>query len=240
MREKNSLIISYLFGKIKKFNIGDFREAISRMGKCFNGRPAGYRWIAAALIVCIIVPAALAQEKKKSIWVKADEMMAQEKYGEAVKLYSIAIEMNADDPDVYNAYFNRGQALMFLGKVDEALADYSESIRLNPSFPNAYKYRGIIYLNTGRYIEAVNDFSRLIALDPGSVSGYANRGISQYYLDNYNKALADFNKSIEIDPACAECYYNRYKLFNVMGRGSEADLDLMKAQSLDSRYKGEK
>jgi tetratricopeptide (TPR) repeat protein len=200
----------------------------------------GYRWIATALIFSVIVPAALAEEKQKSVWVKADEMMAQKNYTEAAKLYSIAIEMNADDPDIYNAYFNRSQALLFLGKVDESLADCTSTIGLNPSFPNAYKCRGIIYLQTDRYTQAVNDFSRFIDLDPGNPSGYANRGISQYYLGNYDKALTDLNKSVEIDPTCAECYYDRYQLLTVMGRDSEAASDLTKAQSLDSRYKGEK
>ena len=131
----------------------------------YTGRVA-WRWAATALIFCLMVPGAFAQEKIKSVWVKADELMTQEKYDEAVKLYSIAIEMNLDDPDIYNAYFHRGQAFMHLGKVDEALADYTKTIQLNPSFPNAYKWRGIIYFKTDRYTEAVNDFSRFIELEP--------------------------------------------------------------------------
>jgi tetratricopeptide (TPR) repeat protein len=201
---------------------------------------SGYRWVAVVLIFIVIVPAAFAEEKQKSIWVKADEMMAKKNYTEAAKLYSIAIEMNTDDPDIYNAYFNRSQALLFLGKVDESLADCTRVIELKPSFPNAYKYRGIIYLQTDRYIQAVNDFSRLIELEPGNSSGYANRGIALEQLGTYDKALADLNRSIEIDSACAACYYNRYQLLTVMGRDSEAASDLTKAQSLDPGYKGEK
>jgi tetratricopeptide (TPR) repeat protein len=204
----------------------------------YTGQVA-WRLAAISLIFCLMVPGAFAQEKLKSVWVKADELLTQEKYEEAVKLYSIAIEMNLDDPDIYNAYFHRGQAFIHLGKVDEALADYTESLRINPAFPNAYKLRGIIYLQTDRYAEALSDFSRFIELKADTASGYANRGIALEQLGNFEKALSDFNKSIELDPACAECYYNRYNLFTVMGRDSEAELDLKKAQSLDSRYKGD-
>ena len=89
-----------------------------------------FRCVAAALALCAIVPVTFAEEKIKSVWVKADELMAQEKYDEAVKLYTVAIEINAEDPEIYNAYFNRGQAFMFLGMVDEALVDYTDTIRL--------------------------------------------------------------------------------------------------------------
>jgi tetratricopeptide (TPR) repeat protein len=204
-------------------------------------RSLGCRWLAAAaMILCLLVSAARAEEKTKSIWVKADELMAQEKYDEAIKLYSIAIEINKDDPDIYNAYFNRAQAFLALGKVDEALVDYTETIRRNPNFPNAYKSRGIIYFRTHRYSEAVNDYSRFIELEPKNPAGYANRGSALGQLENYAKALSDFNKSIELDPECAACFFYRYQLYTIMGRESEADLDLKKAQSLDSRYKGEK
>lgn len=196
-------------------------------------------WIAGALFFCIIVSAAPAKEEMKSVWVKADEMMVKEEYGEAIKLYSIAIEMNADDPDIFLAHYNRAEAFIALGKVDEALAGYNETIRLNPGFPNAYRMRGIIYLNTVRYTDAVNDFSRFIELAPENPAGYANRGSALLHLGSYEKAEADLNKSIVIDPACAECYYIRYQLFTIMWRESEAQRDLEKAQSLDSHYKGD-
>ncbi len=96
----------------------------------------------AGLLICCVASVATAQEKTESIWVKADEMMAKEKYEEAAKLYSIAIEMNAGDPDIYFAYFHRAEALLALGKVDEALADYTETIKLNPRFKEAYRMQG--------------------------------------------------------------------------------------------------
>ncbi len=201
---------------------------------------AARRWAAAALIFCLMVPGAFAQEKLKSVWVKADELLTQKQYEEAVKLYSIAIEMNLDDPDIYNAYFHRAQAFLELDKVAEALADYTKTIRLNPSFPNAYRYRGIIYFETGRYTDAVNDFSRFIELEPDKTFGYVNRGSALGKIGNYDKALADFNTSIQLDPTCAECYYYRFMVFTALERDSEAELDLKKAQSLDSRYKGDK
>lgn len=196
--------------------------------------------VTAALIYSFVAGAAQAEEKLKSIWVKADELLVQGKYAEAVKLYSIAIEINADDPDIYHAYYGRAESLLELHRVDEALADYTESLRLNPVFPNAYKRRGIVYLLTDRYAEALNDFSRFIELEADNASGYANRGIALEQLGIFEKALSDFNRSIELDPECAACFYNRYQLHKILGRDTEAALDLEKAQSLDSRYKGDK
>jgi len=205
-------------------------------GRCVVSH--GFGWAIFALFFCLMIPAATAQEKTKSIWVKADELMAAEKYEEAVKLYSIAIEINADDPDIYSAYFYRGQGLLLLGKVDDALSDFTETIKRNPRYANAYKWRGIVYFKTNRYVEATNDFSRFIELEPDNPYGYVNRGSALAQIGNYDKALADFNRSIEIDATCADCYYKRYQIYTVMGRDAEAELDLEKAQSLDPAYKG--
>jgi tetratricopeptide (TPR) repeat protein len=193
-------------------------------------------WVIGILFLVSLNSASAAEEKTKSVWVKADELMKQEKYDDAEKLYKVAIEINQGDPELYFAYFNRAQALLALNRVNEALDDYSNAIYLKPTFDDGYRKRGIVYLKIGRYKDAVNDFSRLIELNPKNPYAYVNRGIALSYLERDDKAKQDFDTAISIDPNCAECYYNRYKLLTVMGKESEAAKDLEKAKSLDSLY----
>ena len=49
-------------------------------------------------------------------------------------------EEPSNQPDVY---YNRGLAKAELGNLQDAISDWSESIRLNPSYASAYYNRGI-------------------------------------------------------------------------------------------------
>ena len=76
----------------------------------------------------------------------------------AVAAYNKAIELNLSGPNLYWAYYNRGNAKTSLGQIEEATADYDEAIRLNPSFDEAYNNRGLEKIKLNRIDEARQDF----------------------------------------------------------------------------------
>jgi tetratricopeptide (TPR) repeat protein len=51
-------------------------------------------------------------------------------------------------------------------RYDEALADYTRAIELDPSDAEFFGSRGQAYQAIGRYDEALADFNRAIELDP--------------------------------------------------------------------------
>ena len=59
-----------------------------------------------------------------------------------------------------------GNIQLLLGQLDEAIAVYSEAIKLDPSFADAYNNRGTAYESKGDLDRAINDFSIAIDLDP--------------------------------------------------------------------------
>ena len=64
------------------------------------------------------------------------------------------------------AYYNRGIAWQAKGQLDEAIADYSEAIRLNPKFVRAYYNRGIAWNAKGESDKAIADYNEAIRLNP--------------------------------------------------------------------------
>jgi len=61
---------------------------------------------------------------------------------------------------VSNAYYGRGVAYGEKGEGDQAIADYTEAIRINPDFALAYYGRGIAYRKKGVESKSKADLSR--------------------------------------------------------------------------------
>jgi tetratricopeptide (TPR) repeat protein len=89
------------------------------------------------------------------------------------------------------------------GNYDEALAAYSESIKLAPQYDQAYYRRAIVLYQQRKRTESIADFTKVIEIDPTNVDAYYRRGMSYISLgvqENYDKFSADLAKSLELKP----------------------------------------
>src|SRR5262249_27074600 len=59
---------------------------------------------------------------------------------------------------------SRGVAYLAQGDVDHAMADFNESMRVDPAYPRAYYLRGNAWFRTGEFDRAVADYSEVIRL----------------------------------------------------------------------------
>lgn len=91
----------------------------------------------------------------------------------------------------------------------DAIANYTETIKLFPNFESAYYYRGLARASNHEYRKAISDYNKTIMINPLNEKAYGNRGIAKENLKNYSGAIADFNKVIEINPLDAKAYLNR-------------------------------
>ena len=95
---------------------------------------------------------------------------------------------------------SRGQAYDTKGEYDLAIADYSQSLRLNRDNPRAFFNRAVAYANKGEHQRAVADFNEAIKLDPQDADAYLGRGAMHEELDNEAAARADYQKALQIVP----------------------------------------
>lgn len=116
----------------------------------------------------------------------------------AVTYLSIAI--NAE-PANFQYYNDRGVAYKRMGKLEEAVSDYTKSLQINPGFVNALNNRGVVYTEQGKFDKAVADFSE--ALKYGNLNGkvHSNLGIALARKGNHAEAVNQFNKSIAVHPS---------------------------------------
>ena len=167
----------------------------------------------------------------------------------------------AQSPSVTNStaedYFNRGKQKVE-SNPKEAIADLSDSIRLNPNNPSAYYQRGIARYNLisdaydeepggfGVWLkaealqeEAIADLTKSIQLKPNFIEAFYTRGLVRG--PRNPASLQDFDQVIRLNPKLAEAYHNRgiIKFINALNRNgradwSEAKRDFTRAVQLNS------
>lgn len=83
---------------------------------------------------------------------------------------------------------------------DKAIADYSQSISLDPEFPDAWFQRGIVYLNQFKPEKGLPDLDRAIQLYPKYSFYYFGR--AEYFMreGKYNLAIQDLEKAAKLNP----------------------------------------
>lgn len=105
-----------------------------------------------------------------------------------------------DGEQLSMAYTNRGVANAALGKLEKAVGDFTEAVRLNPGNALAIYNRGNVHFDRGDMRKAITDFDLAIARDPEFPLAYFNRGIAHENLGEREPSIADYRKALELAP----------------------------------------
>ncbi|KAI93971.1 hypothetical protein T281_13560 [Rhodomicrobium udaipurense JA643] len=157
----------------------------------------------AAVLTFGIDGAAMAAPDKTAL--KAQEgssALLRGRYDVAVSAYDEALR-EAGLPPARQATIlsDRGVAKWRMKQLDEAAADFTKAVSLNPDYALAYNNRGNVFLEMNRPDEAFRDFDRAVALSPDFGAAYANRANASQKLNHPDVAEKDFRKAIELMPA---------------------------------------
>lgn len=109
-------------------------------------------------------------------------------------------------------YVNRGVIEHKLGRIDAAMADYNECLRMIPDQPDAYINRGVAWLTQNKFDAALADIEKGITLGPSEPAlAYFDRAIVYEKLgsavpegaqrqDYLQKAYADYQRAMKEAP----------------------------------------
>ena len=110
-------------------------------------------------------------------------------------------------PVLARYYYSRGYSLAMKRNYDRAIADFSEAIRLDPTYNDAYFARGYTYNEKKQFDLAIADYTAAIKLSPKNASAYVNRGGAYTEKQDFDHAIADYTTAVRLVPADAESYY---------------------------------
>ncbi|WP_431556305.1 caspase family protein [Methyloceanibacter sp.] len=145
------------------------------------------------------------------------------------------------------SFYNRAQAWILRDEFNLALADYSETLKINYSTAFNYWSRGQLFSSyIGDQDRAIADYDEALRLEPKpDPSGYRvnragiflDRGIARGRRGDTDGEMADYNEAIRLGPGAnyATLYANRGVLWRTLGDYDRALADLDKAVKRDPK-----
>ncbi len=113
--------------------------------------------------------------------------------------------------------YNRGVAHHWQGDDDKAIADLSETLRINPWFADAWRWRGQAWYGKDEHERAIRDYDAMVALDPSNPVVHYLRGILLTWMKRYEQAVGDFAEAIRLDDTFAKAWYERARAYEALG-----------------------
>jgi tetratricopeptide (TPR) repeat protein len=170
------------------------------------------RWLGrAALPLCLVVVAGLF----------AATWRRNEVYSSAERLWSdTAAKAPGNERAHNNLGFEIGKAP---GRLDEAIAQYDEAIRLRPDYADARNNLGCALEKApGRQQDAVAQFDQVLRLEPDNFEARNNLGNALCSLGRTNEAMAQYEEALRLKPDYSEAHYDLANALNSLGRAPEA------------------
>jgi Mlc titration factor MtfA (ptsG expression regulator)/regulator of sirC expression with transglutaminase-like and TPR domain len=130
----------------------------------------------------------------------------------AVADWTAVLERAGSDEERSETLYERAGVLAEAGRLDEALADYSEAIRLCPDFAAAYTDRGAVHADWGEQGEALADLEEALRLDPRDDAALIHRARLHHEAGRLDEALRDLNRAARLCPHDAALYRSRARV----------------------------
>ena len=145
------------------------------------------------------------------------------RFDEAIRIYSSILALELQDHIGSIVHVHRGMAYLAMSDYQNALEDFSSSMRLNSENCTAFHYRGLAYQVLQKYSLALEDFDRCLRLDPHRATALYSRGQVRFLTGDHTRALADCEQALNIAPEFAQAQKLRRRITSEMHRPA-ADL----------------
>ncbi|MFF3208679.1 tetratricopeptide repeat protein [Streptomyces sp. NPDC002962] len=135
-----------------------------------------------------------------------------------------------------HAWARRGETHRWLGHYEQAIADVTAALEIDPAYAWALGTRGQAHLQAGRHEQAIADLTTALEIDPTLAWVLVSRGLAHLQADWYEQAIADLTAALEIDPADAWTLASRGEAHRQAGHYEQAITDLTAALNIDPAH----
>jgi len=115
-------------------------------------------------------------------------------------------------PNLASALQQRATIYVSQKKFQEAIADYSEALKIKSDDPNVYERRAYAEMQLKDYDKALHDYNEAIKHSPEEAKYYQVRALIYQNKGDFKAALADTEKTLKLDPNNADAQSRKKSL----------------------------
>jgi tetratricopeptide (TPR) repeat protein len=121
------------------------------------------------------------------------------------------------DPRTAADHRRRGALFTHTRHHEQALADYTRALQLDPDHATTYSDRARVYLRKGEADKALADCDRALQRDTKLAPAYCHRAAALGQKGEVRRALADCARALQLDPVCAAAHATLANLHRLEG-----------------------
>eukprot|EP00053_Salpingoeca_punica_P016469 m.155734 g.155734 ORF g.155734 m.155734 type:complete len:590 (-) comp16969_c3_seq5:1128-2897(-) len=204
-------------GSENKAPYENIAKAQARMAKAYGEMEKyeeGIKWYEKAMT-----------NKRLPEYVKAKQALEKEWKEKQAKAYL--------NPELSLQHKNTGNELFKKGQFAEAVQEYSEAIRRNPSDGKLFSNRATCYTKLAAFDLALKDADECIRLEPKFAKGYTRKGQALIFMKKFNEAMRAFQEAIELEPGNPEAAEGIRKCYEGMNSEGMSREDRARAAMQD-------
>ena len=130
---------------------------------------------------------------------------------------------------------DRAGAAMHENRFADAVALYSQLVRMEPTEPIAYKYLAIALARSGKPDEALKQYAHALQLDPSNASVYSDIGALLIEAGKEDQAIAQFEQALRLDPGLVIAHFQLASLLMREKKDTDAEREYGIVVSLEPR-----
>ena len=187
-----------------------------------------------------ITPSVVLGQTVEQLWQQGLQAANSQNYVQAESIWLSVITNRPNDAGAYN---NLGLALMNQGKLDEAIARFTQAIQRDQTLVAAYNNLGLALAENGKLNDAGAVYMEGIKLNPNLAPPYTNVGDVLRELDRFEEAISAYTAALSVEDMMAQpasshtlAHYGLGLLYQEQGNLLEAIVEFQKALGITPNY----
>jgi len=129
-----------------------------------------------------------------------------------------------------------GNALLDMGRVDEAIEQYQIALILDAKSVTAHKNLGLAFMKKGMTREAITEYQKALTIDPNDAEVHRDLGNVYAKSGMTDEAIEQYRLQLIMDPNSPETYTGLGMVLARKGMVREAIAEYQKALAIDPNY----
>jgi tetratricopeptide (TPR) repeat protein len=136
--------------------------------------------------------------------------------------FSVAFNLLESVERCAEAHNNLGMVLQREGRMQEAMGQYKQSVRLRPANAEAQYNLGLALARLGRMQEATGQYEQALRLKPDFAEAHNDLGTAFFQLGRLKEAIGQYEQALRLKTDFADAHYNLGNGLLQAGRTQEA------------------